>query len=84
MIIDINKKTNKFVNCLLIDDYQETNSFLIANHFNKLFSSIAEKIERKIVPSKNSYKKYLSVPEFFPLRISPLCHALWRSLKRVE
>ena len=48
-IININKKEKKDVNCLKVDDQQATDSFLISNYFNKFFTTIAKKIENKIV-----------------------------------
>ena len=48
-IININKKEKKDINCLKVDDQQATDSFLISNYFNKFFTTIAKKIESKIV-----------------------------------
>ena len=48
-IININKKEKKDINCLKVDDQQATDPFVISNYFNKFFTTIAKKIESKIV-----------------------------------
>ena len=48
-IININKKEKKYINYLKVDDQQATDPFVISNYFNKFFTTIAKKIESKIV-----------------------------------
>ena len=48
-LININKKMEKDINCLKADDQQAINPFVISNNFNKFFTTVAKKIERKIL-----------------------------------
>ena len=43
LLVNINKKNNKTVTYLNVDGIEESNPFLISNHFNKFFSAIAQK-----------------------------------------
>ena len=61
-IINMNKKKKKDINCLKVDDQQATDQFVISNYFNKFFSTIAEKIENKIVQTDKKYSDFLDNP----------------------
>ena len=49
LLVNINKRNNKTVNCLNADGVEEADPFIICNHFNKFFSTIAQQIEGKIL-----------------------------------
>ena len=61
-IININKKEKKDINCLKVDDQQATDPFVISNYFNKFFTTIAKKIESKIVQTDKKYSDFLDNP----------------------
>ena len=61
-IININKKEKKDINCLKVDDQQATDPFVISNYFNKFFTTIAKKIESKIVQTDKKYSDFLDSP----------------------
>ena len=50
------------MNCLKADDQQETDPFVISDYFNKFFTTIAEKIENKIVQTDKKYSDFLDNP----------------------
>ena len=52
---ELNKRNNKNVNCLNVDGTEETDPFLISNHFNKFFLTIAQKIVGKIVKTNKHF-----------------------------
>ena len=56
------KKKKRYINCLKVDDQQATDPFLISNYFNKFFTTIAEKIESKIVQTDKTYSDFLDSP----------------------
>ena len=58
-IININKKEKKDINCLKVDDQQATNPFVVSIYFNKCFTTIAKKIERKIAQIEKKYSNFL-------------------------
>ena len=60
--ININKKEKKDINCLKVDDQQATDPFVISNYFNKFFTTIAKKIESKIVQTDKKYSDFLDNP----------------------
>ena len=62
MIININKSTKKEVNCLQINANEETDPAVLSQTFNKFFSSIAKKIESKLVNTTKHYTDYLTEP----------------------
>ena len=41
LLVNINKRNNKTVNCLNVDGVEETDPFVRSNHFNKFFLTIA-------------------------------------------
>ena len=59
-VININKQEKK--NCLKVDDQQATDPFVISNYFNKFFTTIAKKIESKIVQTDKKYSDFLDNP----------------------
>ena len=61
-IINITKKEKKNINRLKVDDQQATDPFLISNYFNKFFTTIAKKIESKIVQTGKKYSNFLDNP----------------------
>ena len=62
LLVNINKRNNKTVNCLNVDGVEETDPFVISNHFNKFFSTIAQQIEGKIVKTNKHFSDFLSDP----------------------
>ena len=62
LLVNINKRNNKTVNCLNVDGVEETDPFVISNHFNKFFSTIAQQIEGKIVKTNKHFSDFLSEP----------------------
>ena len=54
MIININKTTKKDVNCLQINGIEETDPAVLSQTFNKFFTTIAQKIESKLVILQNT------------------------------
>ena len=61
-IININTTKNKSINCLSGNDIEETDPFVLSSSFNKVFTTIAEKIESNIVHTPNIYTDYLTNP----------------------
>ena len=45
-----------------LDDQQATDTFVISDHFNKFFTTIAKKIESKIVQTDKKYSDFLDNP----------------------
>ena len=73
-IININKNTKKTVNCLNINGKEETDPFHISNSLNTFFTTVAKKIESKIVPTNKHFSEYLQNPNensFFLTPTSP-------------
>ena len=62
MIININKTTKKDVNCLQINGIDETDPAVLSQTFNKFFTTIAQKIESKLVNTAKHYTDYLTEP----------------------
>ena len=61
-LLDIKKRNNKTVNCVNVYGVEETDPFVISNHFNKFFSTIAQQIEGKIVKTNKHFQDFLSEP----------------------
>ena len=61
-IINIYKKEKKVINCLKVDDQQATDPFIISNYFNKFFTTIAKKMESKIVHTDKKYSDFVDNP----------------------
>ena len=47
------------ISCLTIDGKPNTNPNRIANEFNNFFSTIAKKLEQKLIPTDKNFKNYL-------------------------
>ena len=49
-IINIRNISKKNINCLNINNIEETDLAILSDSFNKFFATIAQKIESKTVP----------------------------------
>ena len=73
-IININTTKKKSINCLNVNNTEETDHFLLSSSFNKFFTTIAKKIESNIVHTPKNYTDYLTNPSektFFLTPTSP-------------
>ena len=61
-IININSNSNNQPTCLNVEGKTITNSTEIANSFNTFFSTIAQKIEHKLIPTHKTHNDYLMSP----------------------
>ena len=61
-IINIGNISKKYINCLNINDIDETDPAILSDSFNKFFTTIAQKIKSKIVPTNKEYTNYLTNP----------------------
>ena len=72
-IIDVKTNNDKSISSLLIGKTITTNITLIANHFNTFFTSVAVKLNEKIVKAKKLFSHYLGQITdetiFFPQQI---------------
>ena len=59
MITNINKTTKNEVNCLDINENEETDPAILNQTFNKFFSTIAQKIESKLINTTKLHTDYL-------------------------
>ena len=59
LLVNIDKRNTKAVTCLNIDGIEETDPFLISNHFNKVFSTIVQKITGKVVKTNKHFSDFL-------------------------
>ena len=62
MIININKTTKKEINCLNINGNEETDPGILSHTFSSFFSTIAQKIESKLINTTKHYTDYLTEP----------------------
>ena len=62
LIVNINKRNNKTATCLNVDGVEETDLFVISNHFNKFFLTIPLEIEVMIVKTNKHFSDFLSEP----------------------
>ena len=62
LLVNKNKRNNKTVNRLNVDGVEETDPFVISNHFNMFFSTIAQQIEGKIAKTNKHFSDFLSEP----------------------
>ena len=78
----INVKDNSYVpiNSLLIGEAITTNAKLIANHFNSFFTSVAAKLNEKIVKVKKQFSHYLGQTTDEAIFLSPTSPADIESL----
>ena len=60
-LININKRENENVTCLIVHGTEEIDQFLISNPFNTFFSTIVKKI-RKIVKTNKHFSVFLTGP----------------------
>ena len=61
-IVNIRNISKKNINCLNTDDIEETDLAILSDLFNKFFTTIAQKIESKIVLTNKNYTDYLPNP----------------------
>ena len=61
-IKNIRNIPKKNINCLNINDIEETDQVILSDYFNKFSTTIAEKIESKIMPTNKNYTDYLTNP----------------------
>ena len=59
LLVNIDKRNTKAVTCLNIDGIEETDPFLISNHFNKVFSTLVQKITGKVVKTNKHFSDFL-------------------------
>ena len=69
------------INNLLIGETITTNAKLIANHFNTFFTSVAAKLNEKIVKAKKLFSHYLGQTTDETIFLSPTTPAAVESLK---
>ena len=62
LLVNMNERNQKTVICLNVDGIEETDQFLIYNHFNKFFSTIVQKSEGKIVKTNKHFSDFLTEP----------------------
>ena len=62
LIVNINKRNNKTLICLSVDGIEEADPFLISNHFNRFFETIAQKTECKTVKTKKHFLDFQTEP----------------------
>ena len=60
MIININNITKKEINCLNIKQNEEADPAILSQTFNKFFSTIAQKIESKLINTTKHYTDYVT------------------------
>ena len=58
-VINLKTKNDVPTNCLLIGETVTKKTKLIANHFNTLFTSVAVKLNEKIVKAEKPFSHYL-------------------------
>ena len=62
LLVNTNKRNNKTVTCLNVDGIEEMDPFLISKYFNKFLSTIAQKIEGKLVKTTKHFSDFLTEP----------------------
>ena len=62
LLVNMNERNQKTVICLNVDGIEETDQFLIYNHFNKFFSTIVQKSDGKIVKTNKHFSDFLTEP----------------------
>ena len=60
MIVNINETTKKEIKCLNINGNEETDPAILSQAFNSFFSTIAQKIESKLINTTKHYTDYLT------------------------
>ena len=71
-IININTTKNKSINCLNVNNTEETGSFVLSSSFNTLFTTIAKKIESKIVHTPKNSTNFLTNPSEKTCFLTPI------------
>ena len=79
-IMNVKTKNDVLINSLLIGEIITTNTILIANHFNTFFTSVAAKLNEKIVKAKNLFSYYLGQITHETIFLSPTTPADIESL----
>ena len=70
-IINVKKSNDVPINSLLIGETITTNAKLIANYFNTFFTSVAAKLNEKIVKAKKPFSHYLGQTTDETIFLSP-------------
>ena len=71
-LINVKTKSNKQITSLNINNQIETNPKTILDAFNKFFSTIANNIDNKIIPTNKTYKDYLNVSIVNSFSLTPV------------
>ena len=79
-IINVKTKNDVTINSLIIGETIITNAKLIANHFNTFFTSVATKLNEKIVKAKKPFSHYLGQTTDETIFLSPTTPAYIESL----
>ena len=79
-IISVKNNNDVPINSLLIGETITTNAKLIANHFNTFFTSVAAKLNEKIVTAKKPFSHYLGQTTDETIFLSPATPADIESL----
>ena len=61
-IINVNKTKSKEVNCIQVSNKTVNDPSKIAKEFNNHFTSIAKKLEEKLIKPKSDFSQYLKDP----------------------
>ena len=80
VIINVKTKNDVPINSLLIDETITTNTKLITNHFNTFFTSVAAKLNEKIMKAKKPFSHYLGQIADETIFLSPTTSADIESL----
>ena len=70
-IINVKNSNDVPINSLLIGETITANAKLIANHFNTFFTSVAAKLNEKIVKAKKPFSHYLGETTDETIFLSP-------------
>ena len=70
-IINVKNNNDMPINSLLIRETVTTNAKLIANHFDTFFTSVAAKLNEKIVKAKKAFSHYLGQTTDETIFLSP-------------
>ena len=79
-IINVKYSNDVPINSLIIDETITTNAKLIANYFNTFFTSVAAKLNEKIVKAKKPFSHYLGQTTDETIFLSPTTPAEGKSL----
>ena len=61
-IINIDTTKNKSINCLNVNNTEETDHFVLSSSFNKSFTTTGKKMKSNIVHTLKNYTDYLTNP----------------------